>query len=154
MVPGLADDGCLTVNPGKTYTRLIFPRGLCRRGCNAKWLHRRACDLKKLVSAQDVLGVGSLPGGHYTQIRLTVSAAALYFDNAASGACADTIAAPAGNSAAMSIPSGVIKLNREFTVPTGGTTTILVDFDGDKSVHDTGNGHFMMSPVISGVSVS
>ena len=29
----------------------------------------RTCDLKKLVDAQDVLGVGSLSAGHYTQVR-------------------------------------------------------------------------------------
>lgn len=115
----------------------------------------RTCDLKKLVTSQDVLGVGSLQAGHYTQIRLTVTAAALYFDNAAAApACADVIAAPAGASASVTIPSGVVKLNREFTVPTGGSTTILVDFDGDKSVNQTGNGQYMMSPVISVVSVS
>lgn len=115
----------------------------------------RTCDLKKLVTSQDVLGVGSLQAGHYTQIRLTVTAASLYFDNAAAGpACADTVAAPAGASASVTVPSGVVKLNREFTVPTGGSTTILVDFDGDKSVNQTGNGQYTMSPVIAVVSVS
>jgi len=116
----------------------------------------RTCDLKKLVTSQDVLGIGALPAGHYTQIRLTVSSAALYFDNAASGAaCADTIAAPAGSSASVDVPSGVVKLNREFTVPTGGATTILLDFDGDKSINQTGNGRYMMAPpVITVVSVS
>ena len=115
----------------------------------------RTCDLKKLVTAQDILGVGALPAGHYTQIRLTVTSAALYFDTAAAGAaCAETITAPSGNSASVEIPSGVVKLNREFTVPSGGSTTILLDFDGDKSVNQTGNGRYMMSPVISVVSVS
>src|SRR5713226_4477985 len=39
----------------------------------------RTCDLKKLETAQDVLGVGPLPAGHYTQRRLVVSSAAIYF---------------------------------------------------------------------------
>jgi hypothetical protein len=113
----------------------------------------RTCDLKKLQTAQDILGTGPLATGHYTMIRLTVSRAALYFDNAAAGnACAASIAAPAGRSASMDIPSGEVKLNREFDI-TSTTTTMLVDFDGDKSVHDTGNGRFMMSPVIGIVSV-
>lgn len=115
----------------------------------------RTCDLKKLVTAQDILGVGALPAGHYTQIRLTVTSAALYFDTAAEGAaCAETITAPSGTSASVEIPSGVVKLNREFTVSSGGSTTILLDFDGDKSMNQTGNGRYMMSPVISVVSVS
>ena len=114
----------------------------------------RTCDLKKLQTAQDVLGTGPLATGHYTQVRLVVSSAAIYFDNAATGdACAATIAAPAGRTASVTIPSGEVKLNREFDVSSGTTTTMLLDFDGDKSVRETGNGQFMMSPVIGVVSV-
>jgi hypothetical protein len=114
----------------------------------------RTCDLKKLQTAQDVLGTGPLATGHYTQVRLVVSSAAVYFDNAATGdACAPTIAAPAGRTASVTVPSGEVKLNREFDVSSGTTTTMLLDFDGDKSVRETGNGQFMMSPVISVVSV-
>jgi hypothetical protein len=114
----------------------------------------RTCDLKKLQSAQDILGSGSLAAGHYTQIRLTVSSATLFFENAAGGnACESTIAAPGGRNATLDIPSGVVKLNREFDVSSSGATTILLDFSGDGSVHQTGNGRYMMSPVISVVSV-
>lgn len=114
----------------------------------------RTCDLKKLQTAQDVLGTGPLATGHYTQVRLVVSSATIYFDNAATGdACAATVAAPAGRSANVTIPSGEVKLNREFDVSSATTTTMLLDFDGDKSVRETGNGQFMMSPVISVVSV-
>lgn len=114
----------------------------------------RTCDLKKLETAQDVLGIGTLPAGRYTQVRLVVSSASLYFENASGGAaCATTIPAPAGRSAAVEIPSGEVKLNRQFQVPEGGTTTMLLDFDGDRSIRETGNGRFMMSPVIAIVSV-
>ena len=114
----------------------------------------RTCDLKKLQNAQDVLGTGPLTTGHYTQVRLVVSASVIYFDNAATGdACAATIAAPAGRNANVTIPSGEVKLNREFDVSSATTTTMLLDFDGDKSVRDTGNGQYMMSPVIAVVSV-
>ena len=127
----------------KGWTRLPFADGATSR----------TCDLKKLQTAQDILGTGPLAAGHYTMVRLTVSSAALYFDNAAAGnACAAAIVAPGGRSAAVEIPSGEVKLNREFDI--GSTaTTILVDFDGDKSVHQTGNGLYMMSPVIEIVSV-
>ena len=114
----------------------------------------RTCDLKKLQSSQDVLGVGTIPQGHYTQVRLVVSSAVIYFENAAAGpACAASIVAPAGRSSAVEIPSGEIKLNREFEVPTSGATTMLLDFDGDKSIHLTGNSRYMMAPVIEVVSV-
>ena len=114
----------------------------------------RTCDLKKLVDAQDVLGVGPITAGHYTQIRLTVSSAAVYFDNPSSGpACATSITAPSGGSASVTVSSGEVKLNREFDVAAGGATTILVDFDGDRSIVQTGAGNYRMSPVISIVSV-
>ena len=114
----------------------------------------RTCDLKKLAAATDVLGTGTLAAGHYTQVRLVVTSAALYFDNASSGtACAASIAAPAGRSADVSVSSGDIKLNREFDVTASGATTITVDFDGDQSVHAQGNGQYNMSPVIAVVAV-
>jgi hypothetical protein len=114
----------------------------------------RTCDLKKLEGAQDVLGVGALPAGHYTQLRLVVSSATLYFDKAATGpACAPTVTTPAGRSAALEIASGEVKLNRQFEVSSTAATTIVVDFDGDKSVHQMGNGRYRMTPVISVVSV-
>jgi hypothetical protein len=33
------------------------------------------------------------------------------------------------------------------------TTTMLLDFNGDQSVRQTGNGQYMMTPVIAVVSV-
>jgi hypothetical protein len=115
----------------------------------------RTCDLKKLQNArEDILGVGTLPAGHYTQVRLRVSSATLHFDNESTGpACAPTIAPPAGASGNLTISSGDVRLNRQFTVPEEGTTTILVDFDGGRSIHETGNGTFRMSPVIEVISV-
>ena len=125
----------------------------------------RTCDLKKLNGPTDVLGVGSLPTGKYTQVRLIVSSASLYFDNPSVGsACAPSIAPPAGTTATVDIPSGEVKLNHEFTVTAGGST-MLLDFDGDQSVRQTGNSNgrggsngvsntkYMMSPVIRVVSV-
>jgi hypothetical protein len=114
----------------------------------------RTCDLKQLTSAQDVLGTGSLPAGHYTQVRVTVTSAVLHFDNpATTGPCAATIATPAGRSASIDIPPAQIVLNREFDLPVNATTSILLDFDGDKSIIQTGNGTYKMSPVISIVTV-
>lgn len=123
----------------------------------------RTCDLKKLQGATDLLGVGQLAAGKYTQIRLTVTKAEIFFDSAAPGkACDSTIAAPAGAKAAVEIPSGEVKLNNEFTLTSAGAT-ITLDFDGDKSVRQIGGGNgngnrnsgarYMMSPVIRVVSV-
>lgn len=140
---------------------------------------QRTCDLKKLQGPADLLGVGTLPSGHYTQIRLHIVSASIHFDNAsAGGPCATSIAAPTGLSAPVEIPSGEVKLNRQFTIPAGGATLILLDLDGDRSIHQTGGsngnnngnngngrgnsgggttttaGRYIMNPVISVVSVS
>jgi len=114
----------------------------------------RTCDLKKLQGPQDVLGVGTLPAGHYTQVRLVISSATIYFDSASTGdACATAIAPPSGSSAPLEIPSGEVKLNRQFEVPTTGTTTMVLDFDGDRSIRQTGSGRYSMTPVIAVMSV-
>jgi hypothetical protein len=113
------------------------------------------CDLMKLQTTQDVLGIGTLAAGHYTQIRVTVKSATIYFtDLSSGGVCAPALTLSGtelGN--AVDIPSGTLKLNREFDVPNGGATTILIDFDADKSIHQTGNGKYKMTPVIGVVSV-
>jgi hypothetical protein len=129
---------------GGAFTTLPFADGASSR----------TCDLKKLQGANDVLGTGTLPPGHYTEIRLAVASAAIYFDNAASGsACASSIAAPAGRSAAVTIPSGDVRLNRPFDVVNSTTTTITLDFDGDQSLTQTGSDQYLMHPVIGVVSV-
>ena len=115
----------------------------------------RVCDLKRLEGPQDLLGTGAIPAGRYTMVRLIVSSASLYFDNPSAGptACAPAFTTPAGRSADLQIPSGEVKLNRGFDLAADGTTTIVLDFDGDRSIHETGNGRFMMNPVIGIVSV-
>ena len=125
----------------------------------------RTCDLKRLETATDILGVGPLAAGHYTQIRLTVSSATIYkIDKTAATdpPCATilkatppltTPATPSEKGISVDVPSGTLKLNREFKIPPNSATTILLDFDADKSVHQTGNGKYKMTPVIGVVSV-
>ena len=115
----------------------------------------RMCDLKKLESGNnDVLGTGAFPAGHVTQIRLVVDSASLYFDDTSDGdACALVIVEPDGTSADLRIPSGEIKLNRGFDLTVEDATTVLIDFDAAKSIHETGSGQYIMRPVIAIVSV-
>jgi hypothetical protein len=115
----------------------------------------RTCDLKRLEEVTDLLGVGQLEAGHYTQLRLEVSRTRIYWDNPSTGpACAPTIIAPLGGFSEVTVPSGKIHLNRQFTIDAGATTTITLDFDGDKSLKQTGNGKYMMQPVIAIMSVT
>lgn len=112
----------------------------------------RTCDLKRLVNAQDVLGTAPLTAGHYTQIRLLVASAAMSYTQATTGeTCAASFSLT--NPLNVTIPSGEVKLNREFDIAANSTTSILIDFDGDKSMREMGNGSYSMSPVISIVSV-
>ncbi len=127
------------------WTPVSFPGGTSTR----------TCDLKKLEGAQDVLSVGTLEPGHYTQIRLMVDSATLYFETALAEmdpACAEMITSPVGAFAPLEIPSGEVKLNRQFDLGDN-ATTILLDFDGDTSIKETGNGRYIMTPVIGIVSV-
>lgn len=111
----------------------------------------RTCNLKKLDGPQDILGIASLEPGTYTQLRLVVSSATIYFGGSPTGeaACLTTLAPPTGTTShAMEIPSGEVKLNRPFELMSNSTTTIELDFDGPKSINQTGNGIYKMSPVI------
>ena len=54
----------------------------------------------------------------------------------------------------LDIPSGEVKLNREFDVTSSSSMTMLLDFDGNQSIHQTGNGRYMMSPVVTILSVN
>ena len=124
----------------------------------------RTCDLKQLqAGGTDLLGTTPLTvGGKYTQIRLTVTSALLYFNPIPplGMPCLSGFTPPAGGTS-VKIPSGEVKLNQEFTVGAG-SAAIVLDFDGDQSVHQTGsgngNGHgnpgYIMSPVIRVVSVT
>jgi hypothetical protein len=114
----------------------------------------RMCNLKKFQGPQDILGAAFLEAGNYTQLRLVVSSAMIHFGGSPTGeaACMPTLAAPTGTgvtSHAMEIPSGEVKLNRPFEVMSNGTTTVELDFDGARSINQTGNGNYRMTPVIA-----
>lgn len=84
-----------------------------------------------------ILGTSPLLPGHYTQIRLIVGEGSYVIDN--------------GVKHALTIPSGAqsgIKLNHGFDIAAGQTYELLLDFDAEKSIHVTGNGKYMMNPVI------
>jgi hypothetical protein len=101
------------------------------------------------TDAKAVLGTGPLPAGHYTQIRLVVTSASIFFDSPSNGpACAASIAPPTGSTAPVDVPSGDLRLNHEFDL-TSSMATIVLDFDGNTSIHRQGNGDYTMTPVVS-----
>ncbi len=90
-------------------------------------------DLIALQNVTDILGDANLTAGWYTQIRLYVEKVVLTID----GAEYD-----------CELPSKTIKLIKPFSVSANATTILTLDFDVQKSVHETGNGKYMFKPTI------
>jgi hypothetical protein len=115
----------------------------------------RTCDLNRVENAQTIIGSGPLPAGDYTQLRVVVLAAALYFDNPSTGpACAPTIPAPAGRRVLADLTSGDVRINQPFDIVAAGNASIVINFDGARSITNMGNGSYRMTPVIGVVSVN
>jgi Domain of unknown function (DUF4382) len=93
------------------------------------------------------LGQTSLPAGHYTQLRLVLSAnTGTTIDNSVvlSGATTTTEIPLVTPSA---VQSG-IKLINEFDVIAGQRVDLVLDFDALKSIVKRGNGTYALKPVI------
>lgn len=90
-------------------------------------------DLIALQNVTDILGSTNLSAGWYTQIRLYVDKAVLTID---------------GVEYDCKIPSNTIKLIKPFRITQNSTTTLILDFDVQKSVHETSNGKYMFKPTI------
>lgn len=92
-------------------------------------------DLRNGVFA--TIGEGSVPAGRYSQVRLKIGTG--------STVVIDGVSHP------LVVPSGAqsgLKLVGDFDVPDGGTIDIGLDFDAARSIHQTGNGTWMLKPVI------
>src|SRR5262245_32518394 len=113
----------------------------------------RACDLKRLVTAQDVLGTATITAGHYTQIRLLLASAVMSYTQATSG---DTCAASFNltNPVNVTIPSGEVKLNRGFDISPNSTTSILLDVAGGRAMRELGKVLYSMASAINIVTVA
>lgn len=85
---------------------------------------------------------GQLPPGDYTQMRLVLGA----------GCSVDVD----GQSHELSVPSGMrsgLKLNHPFTIGDDAIYEVTLDFDAARSIHRTGNGRYMLRPVIRAMAV-
>ena len=83
-------------------------------------------DVKKFLAEID------LEPGKYTQIRLRISNASLEVS---------------GVQESLKIPSNKLKLIHPFTINSGETTTLTLDFDAQKSVHKAGD-KYILKPTI------
>lgn len=95
-------------------------------------------DLLKLRNgASTVLGNAKLDAGSYSQIRLLIGTG--------SNVVVDGITHP------LEIPSGEqsgIKLNHPFEIQSNLLYELILDFDAERSIVQTGNGQYKLKPVI------
>jgi len=84
-----------------------------------------------------VLADSTLPTGHYTQVRLILSDSNTVVID---GEVHDL-------EISSSSESG-LKLNHPFNISDGEIYSVTLDFDADRSVHQTGDGQYMLNPVI------
>jgi uncharacterized protein DUF4382 len=94
----------------------------------------QSVDLKAFQGdAKAFLGGSDIAAGKYTQIRIFVDRA---------------WGVANGSEVNLSLPSGTLKIVRPWTVGAGENTTLVVDFELDKSIHLTGNGKYQLKPVM------
>ncbi len=105
---------------------------------SAGWIvvvdHAQTVDLMRLVNVSEVLGEKQLDAGKYTQIRLKIDSATVTVD---------------GVDHNLDVPSGVLKLNRGFTLQQNQTLKLTLDFNVEKSLIRTGNDQYKLKPVIA-----
>jgi len=92
-------------------------------------------DLLKVEGIKEFFGEAEVAAGKYTQLRLIVYKAEVAFlgDDEPQEA---------------NVPSQELKIVRPFDVKDGETTTILLDFDAERSVIVTGSGRIQVKPVV------
>jgi hypothetical protein len=85
--------------------------------------------------ANAILGDTMLPVGKYTQIRLYIGDS--------SNVIVGGVRYPLDVTA-----DSIVKLNHEFDIAPGTLYLLTLDFDAARSIHQTGNGQYMLRPVI------
>ncbi len=90
-------------------------------------------DLIQLVNVTDILASTLLDVGIYTQIRLHIAEALVTIDDIQYD---------------LEIPSKTVKLVCQFIIEPENTTTLILDFDIQESVHKTGSDKYILQPTI------
>ncbi len=88
----------------------------------------------KQTGAVALLADVNLPVGTYDQIQLTISKVEV---------------TAGGKVQEAKLPSGTLKIAGRLVVEDGKTATAVLDFKADKSLHETGNGQFILAPVVN-----
>jgi Domain of unknown function (DUF4382) len=94
-------------------------------------------DLMELIGVSADIGQAMADPGRYTQIRLKIDSGTITVDNTTYN---------------LTVPGGVLKLNRGFVLEPGKTLRLTLDFNVEKSVIRTGSGKYSLKPVIAVLS--
>ncbi|HOW33378.1 MAG TPA: DUF4382 domain-containing protein [Methanoregulaceae archaeon] len=97
----------------------------------------QSVDLMQFVNVSRVLGQKTLDTGTYTQIRLQIDSGTITVDD---------------TDYPLTVPSGVLKLNRGFVLVPNETRMLTLDFNAEKSVVSTGSDKYLLKPVIAVLS--
>lgn len=122
-----------------TAIKVTIGSVLIHNTANDSWINisitQETIDLLELKSKNInvILHDYQLPEGNYNQIRLDIS---------------KTVVTDWTGDKTAKLPSGMLKFNIDLEVKEGQTSSVLFDFIADRSLHITGNGKYIMAPVI------
>jgi len=92
----------------------------------------KTIDLITVKDVKEILGETTLTEGKYTQVRLSVSSATATID---------------GVTHTLTVPSKSIKFVHQFDIETNKTTSLIIDFDADRSIVTAGD-KYILKPVV------
>jgi hypothetical protein len=91
-------------------------------------------DLLEIAGIEEVIAFDDqVEAGNYTQLRMHIVSVNVTID---------------GNTTDATVPSEWLKVVRPFEVVSDDTTTLIIDFDADKSIVVTGTGEIKLKPVV------
>ncbi len=91
-------------------------------------------DLMNVIGVEQILGSANITAGSFTQIRMDVTKV--------TGLTTNNVSYTA------EVPGDKLKIVGAFNVGGGAKTTLTLDFDGEKSLIQTGQGKFLFKPVV------
>jgi hypothetical protein len=109
------------------------------RGADDQWMTvsstQKTYDLLELKAqgATELLVDAQIPNGTYTETRLEIS---------------KVVVTDAEGEHEAKLPSGELKLKGDIVVEGNSTSSAVFDFMADKSLHVTGNGQYVLAPVV------
>ncbi len=110
---------------------------------NSGWvtikIKAQTIDFADLTNVSQLLASSNVSEGKYTQLRITVSSATGTMTN--------------GTVVNFTVPSGELKTTHPFTVTSGHTETLTLDFDLDHSIVQAGS-NWIFTPVLGSINES